>query len=96
MRYANVNKLLTHCFKFIRVFCYSPSDKISEEAASEFWNRDDEASGSEEDISDYDGISFNFNFNLFAVSFFCGHFSLFLFFFKIFFFFLPRISFIFA
>lgn len=31
---------------------------ISEEAASEFWNHDDEASGSEEDISDYDGISF--------------------------------------
>lgn len=27
---------------------------ISEEAASEFWNHDDEASGSEEDISDYD------------------------------------------
>ena len=38
-------------------FCFSSSNLIGEEQLSEFWNRDDEASGSGEDISDYDGKS---------------------------------------
>ena len=38
---------------------------IDGEQSSEFWNRDDDASGSDEDISDSDGI-------LFLSSFFIG------------------------
>ncbi|XP_047319618.1 ATP-dependent DNA helicase Q-like 3 [Impatiens glandulifera] len=38
-----------------RVFMSSSSDFITGESVSEFWNREDEASGSEEDISDSDG-----------------------------------------
>ncbi|KAI3447100.1 hypothetical protein Pfo_003765 [Paulownia fortunei] len=37
-----------------RIYISSASDFIDEEQFSEFWNRDDEASGSEEDISDSD------------------------------------------
>lgn len=36
-------------------FCFSSSNMIDEEQVSEFWNREDEASGSDEDISDSDG-----------------------------------------
>lgn len=36
-------------------FCFSSSNLIDEEQVSEFWNREDEASGSEEDISDSEG-----------------------------------------
>nr|XP_004488080.1 ATP-dependent DNA helicase Q-like 3 [Cicer arietinum] len=38
-----------------RVFIASSTGAIDGEQLSEFWNRDDEASGSEEDISDLDG-----------------------------------------
>lgn len=34
---------------------FSSTDAIVGEQLSEFWNRDEEASGSEEDISDLDG-----------------------------------------
>lgn len=34
---------------------FSSTGAIDGEQLSEFWNRDDEASGSEEDISDLDG-----------------------------------------
>ncbi|XP_052181370.1 ATP-dependent DNA helicase Q-like 3 [Diospyros lotus] len=37
-----------------RIYMSSSSNLIDEEKLSEFWNRDDEASGSEEDISDSD------------------------------------------
>ncbi|KAM7513062.1 hypothetical protein LguiB_011937 [Lonicera macranthoides] len=37
-----------------RIYISSSSNLIDEEGCSEFWNRDDEASGSEEDISDAD------------------------------------------
>ncbi|KAI3842514.1 hypothetical protein MKX03_034380 [Papaver bracteatum] len=39
---------------FSRVFISSSSSVASEDRYTEFWNRDDEASGSEEDISDSD------------------------------------------
>ena len=38
-------------------FRFSYSNLIGEEQLSEFWNHDDEASGSGEDISDSDGKS---------------------------------------
>ncbi|XP_061362523.1 ATP-dependent DNA helicase Q-like 3 isoform X2 [Gastrolobium bilobum] len=38
-----------------RVFITSSTDAINEKQLSEFWNRDEEGSGSEEDISDSDG-----------------------------------------
>uniref|UniRef100_A0A0R0I8N6 ATP-dependent DNA helicase n=1 Tax=Glycine max TaxID=3847 RepID=A0A0R0I8N6_SOYBN len=38
-----------------RVFMTSSTDAINGEQLSEFWNQDEEASGSEEDISDSDG-----------------------------------------
>lgn len=39
-------------------FLYSSSsDLVDKEQLTEFWNRDDEVSGSEEDISDSDGMS---------------------------------------
>lgn len=38
-------------------FLYSSSsDLVDKEQLTEFWNRDDEVSGSEEDISDSDGF----------------------------------------
>ncbi|KAF7147650.1 hypothetical protein RHSIM_Rhsim03G0226800 [Rhododendron simsii] len=37
-----------------RIYVSSSSDMIDEEQVSEFWNREDEASGSDEDISDSD------------------------------------------
>ncbi|XP_024181897.1 ATP-dependent DNA helicase Q-like 3 isoform X3 [Rosa chinensis] len=37
-----------------RIFVGSSSNKVNEDQSSEFWNRDDEASCSEEDISDSD------------------------------------------
>ena len=37
---------------------------IDGEQSSEFWNRDDDASGSDEDISDSDGILFLSSFFL--------------------------------
>lgn len=40
-------------------FIFSSSSKVNEHQSSEFWNRDDEASCSEEDISDSDGILFS-------------------------------------
>jgi len=36
-------------------FFFSSTDAIDGGQVSEFWNRDEEASGSEEDISDIDG-----------------------------------------
>ncbi|PSS20763.1 ATP-dependent DNA helicase Q-like [Actinidia chinensis var. chinensis] len=39
-----------------RIYISSSSNLIGEEQLSEFWNRDDEASGSGEDISDYDDV----------------------------------------
>nr|XP_023884464.1 ATP-dependent DNA helicase Q-like 3 isoform X2 [Quercus suber] len=39
---------------FSRIFISSSSDMIDGEQSSEFWNRDDDASGSDEDISDSD------------------------------------------
>jgi hypothetical protein len=41
-------------------FYFSSSDVIGEDQLSEFWNRDDNASGSDEDISDSDGKSLSF------------------------------------
>lgn len=49
-----------HLFDFTDSFMHLPcsaSDFNDEEQFSEFWNREDEASASEEDISDSDGIS---------------------------------------
>nr|KYP43707.1 ATP-dependent DNA helicase Q5 [Cajanus cajan] len=40
-----------------RVFITSSTDAIDREQISEFWNRDEEASGSEEDISDSDDVN---------------------------------------
>ncbi|XVF15986.1 hypothetical protein REPUB_Repub09cG0203300 [Reevesia pubescens] len=42
---------------FSKILMSSSTDAIDNEQFSEFWNRDDEASGSEEDISDFDGIN---------------------------------------
>ncbi|CBI27790.3 unnamed protein product, partial [Vitis vinifera] len=39
---------------FSRIFISSSSDLVDKEQLTEFWNRDDEVSGSEEDISDSD------------------------------------------
>ncbi|XP_034699826.1 ATP-dependent DNA helicase Q-like 3 isoform X2 [Vitis riparia] len=41
---------------FSRIFISSSSDLVDKEQLTEFWNRDDEVSGSEEDISDSDGF----------------------------------------
>ena len=41
-------------------FYFSSSDVIGEDQLSEFWNRDDNASGSDEDISGSDGKSLSF------------------------------------
>ena len=40
-----------------RFFYSSSSGLVDKEQHTEFWNRDDEVSASEEDISDSDGIS---------------------------------------
>lgn len=42
-----------HVYRTLSFF--SSTDAIDREQLSEFWNRDEEASGSEEDISDSDG-----------------------------------------
>lgn len=44
------------------LFYFSSSDIVDEKQFSEFWNRDDDARGSEDDISDSDGISPFVNF----------------------------------
>ncbi|KAJ9687911.1 hypothetical protein PVL29_013908 [Vitis rotundifolia] len=41
---------------FSRIFISSSSDLVDKEQLTEFWNRDDEGSGSEEDISDSDDV----------------------------------------
>ena len=41
------------------VFSFSCSDGVDDGDFSEFWSRDDEASGSEDAISDSDGMSFS-------------------------------------
>jgi hypothetical protein len=47
---------------------FSSTDAIDGQQLSEFWNRDDEISGSEEDISDSDtGTKFYFNCICFTV-----------------------------
>lgn len=38
------------------LYCFSSSNLIDEDQFSEFWTRDDGGSGSEDDISDADGI----------------------------------------
>lgn len=40
---------------YLTLSFFSSTDAIDREQLSEFWNRDEEASGSEEDISDSDG-----------------------------------------
>lgn len=51
-----LEELTTTCQQksFSRIFMSSSSDVIGEDQLSEFWNRDDNASGSDEDISDSD------------------------------------------
>uniref|UniRef100_A0A2N9I5F3 ATP-dependent DNA helicase n=1 Tax=Fagus sylvatica TaxID=28930 RepID=A0A2N9I5F3_FAGSY len=58
-----LEELTTTCQQksFSRIFMSSSSDVIGEDQLSEFWNHDDDnASGSDEDISDSDGKSLSF------------------------------------
>lgn len=49
------------------MFSFSSSTINDEGSFSEFWNRDDEASGSEEAISDSDGISVSQEVSLYTL-----------------------------